>query len=73
MSTARSPTVGGVSNPWPLVRSSLGTGISSEMGAEIGGPGGDDVYASVVTVVVSMSTTGTPLSSEILNSTRLLQ
>ena len=40
----------GVSNPWPLVElpSGLGTGINSEMGAEIGGPGGDDDMATVV-------------------------
>ena len=54
MGTAWSLTVGGVSNPRPLVEllSCLGSAINSEMGTEIGGPGGDDVYAAVATVVV---------------------
>ena len=30
----------------------LGAGINSEMGTELGGRGGDDVYASATTVVV---------------------
>ena len=52
-STARSLTVRGVSNPWPLVEiGCLGTGINSEMGSEIGGPGRDGLYASEATVVV---------------------
>ena len=44
----------GVSNRWSLVElpSSLGTRSNSELGAEIGGPRGDDVYASVATIVV---------------------
>ena len=70
--------MGGVSNPWPLVEllSCLGMGINSEIGAEIGEPGGDDVYASVATIELgaqSMSTTGTLSSREILKRTRLFQ
>ena len=53
MGTAWSLTVGGVSNPRPLVEllGCLGSAINSEMGIEIGDPGGDDVYASAETVV----------------------
>ena len=52
--SGRSLTMDGVSNPWSLVElpSCLGTGIDFEMGTEIGGRCGEDVYASVETLVV---------------------
>jgi hypothetical protein len=68
--TARSLTVGGVSNPRLLAEPyCLGTGI------KIGGPG-DSVCASVENAAVGAwltPTTGTTLNGEILNGTRLVQ
>ena len=53
VSTVWSLTVGGVSNPWPLLElSCMGTGINSESDTEIGGAGGE--YASVANVVVGV-------------------
>ena len=69
-STAWLLTVGWVSNPRPLAEPScLGTGTIPEVA-------GDSVYASVANAVVgewSTPTTGTTLSGEILQSTRLFQ
>lgn len=76
MRTASILTVGGGSNPLPLVEPRcLATGINPETGTEIVGPG-DIGYASVANAVAgarSTPNTGTISSGEILKSTRLFQ
>ena len=57
--------MGGVSNPWPLDPSCLGTGVNPEIG------GGDSDYGSVANAVVGAWSTPTTLSREILKNVRL--